>query len=358
MSTTSATSGASDKRVISLQALRGIAAGMVVLAHCVEHAPGDGGNTALLTGRFGVEIFFVISGFVIAYVAGEGRFDPMQFMSRRIWRVVPLYWVLTLVVAGAALLTPGNFNTTRFSPSYLLSSLAFIPAYLPGTHDLRPLFKLGWTLNYEMFFYLAVAALFWCRTMKQRAAILSCGMLSLAAASMVLPRGGLVGFYANLNLLPFVVGLGLAVAWRAQLFERLPRFARYAAATIALTSTLRFYFVPFAETKHLGGHMLMTIAAAAIGIAALAHERQARSLGAAKWLGDISYSLYLTHMFVVGVAWAMLKRLHVTPFTLVGAVAVLATFAGSLAVAHFTFCLFERPLMRLRLRSTPATAVI
>ena len=76
----------------SIQILRGVAAGLVVIAHVIEHADWVSGDPVLITGRFGVDIFFVISGFIITYITGDGPFDPKVFAIRRIFRVVPLYW--------------------------------------------------------------------------------------------------------------------------------------------------------------------------------------------------------------------------------------------------------------------------
>ena len=74
----------------SIQALRGLAASLVVIAHIFEHPSRGDANALLLTGRFGVEIFFIISGFVMTHVAGEGAFSPGPFAVRRIMRIVPL----------------------------------------------------------------------------------------------------------------------------------------------------------------------------------------------------------------------------------------------------------------------------
>ncbi|EZP69692.1 Acyltransferase 3 [Sphingomonas paucimobilis] len=340
--------GGVKARIQSLQALRGFAAGMVVVAHSIEHAPGKSIDPVTLSGRFGVDIFFVISGFVILYVAGDGRFRPFSFLNRRFWRIVPLYWALTFVVAALAIVLPSIFRTTQFDAVYLLKSLLFIPAALPGTDDWRPLFKLGWTLNYEIFFYLAVGLLFWCRSMVQRAAVLTAILGALMALSFALPTSwGLLRFYANLNMLPFLAGVWLAVLWRLGVIQRRgPLFAR-AAVLLAAVATFYFFQIPFWTTKRFDGHLLMSLTATLIGLAALCHERELSRLKASEWLGDISYSLYLVHMFVVGIGWAILNRLGVAPGTPLAILGVVAMIITSLVAATIVYYLFEKPLMRL-----------
>lgn len=333
-------------RLVSVQALRGVAAFLVVVAHAIEHAPGRSGDAILLTGRFGVEIFFVISGVVILLAAGAGTFSPVKFMARRIWRVVPLYWLTTALFAVMAFALPKLFRTTLFDAEYLLRSLFFIPMPLPGGTDWRPLFKLGWTLNYEMFFYALMALLFWCASMKQRAVALTLILGAFAGASFVLPaKSGILAFYANLNVLPFICGVWLAI-WVATGLVR-GREMRWALLALAALLTALFYQLPFALTKDLGGHALMTLTALFIVAAALCFEQALSRFGASKWIGDISYSLYLTHMFVLGIAWAVLGKLGIEPGTVLGGVGTVGMILASLVVADLSYRFFERPLLNL-----------
>jgi exopolysaccharide production protein ExoZ len=336
-----------QERVSSLQGLRGAAAALVVFAHAIEHAPGTAINPIVLTGRFGVEIFFVISGFVISYVAGERQFAPWIFIQRRIWRVAPLYWALTLVVGLSALIAPALYKTTRFDLSYLIKSLLFLPAPLPGTEDYRPIFKLGWTLNYEMFFYVAVALLFWCSNQVLRAVILTLAFGALMLGSFIPDLPGAVEFYANLNLLPFVAGVWLAVMWRKRVFQELPQPVAMGLAALATVVTVFFYFTPFEETKTPAGHLLMAGSAVLISTAALAWERIFQNSRFSTWLGDISYSLYLSHMFLIGAGWAVFNKLGLEPLSVMGAVFVAALFFGSIVFAAIVYQLVEKPLGRL-----------
>lgn len=318
---------------------------MVVSAHAIEHGLKNAPGAVPLTSRFGVEIFFIISGFVITHVVGDARFDAKHFLIRRIWRVAPLYWLTTLLVAAMAVMMPQIFLTTAFDLSYFLKSLFFIPDPLPGTHDWRPLFKLGWTLNYEIFFYAAMASLFWCNSMVRRAQLLTLFLSLLVALAFVLPPRTFITYYANLNLIPFIVGIWFAVAWRKGIFDRAPAWISPGLALMSVVITLTFYSLPPIEAKrHLTGHVIMMTAAALITLTTLSLEHRVRASHVSIWLGDISYSLYLTHMFVIGLGWAIVNRLHLAPLLL--PVGVLAMIFMSLAVAQVSYMWVERPLMK------------
>jgi peptidoglycan/LPS O-acetylase OafA/YrhL len=142
----------------SIQALRGIAALMVVLFHLriVEGKYGQDGN--LLGAMFayadsGVDLFFMLSGFVMTSIAAGSYGSPRNagdFLARRGWRVLPLYWFYTTLVVALMLLMPGMANSAYQDQSILASYLLWPQAQLP-------LLTVGWTLIHEAFFYLLMA---------------------------------------------------------------------------------------------------------------------------------------------------------------------------------------------------------
>lgn len=335
-------------RLSSIQILRGVAAFLVVIAHVIEHPLTQIPNAVFVTGRFGVEIFFVISGFIIMYVTPDGPFAPFGFAARRILRIVPLYWACTVAVFALAIVAPSAFKQTTADWNYLLHSLAFVPMPRPGSlDDWRPLLKLGWSLQYEMFFYLLIALLFWCHSRMQRAVVVTALLVPLVLASLVVePRADLVAHYANVNHMGFIVGVWLAVAHRAGVFDRIRAgaFAPAAAvATVAVAATAVLYGETMPEILGIVDHTPMTIAAAAIVATGLYAEAWSRGRNAVlERVGDWSYSLYLTHMFVVGAAWSVAGKLHLaSPIALVGL--GIGTVAVSLVVAAVSWRLIEVP---------------
>jgi exopolysaccharide production protein ExoZ len=334
----------------SIQALRGLAASLVVIAHIFEHPSRGDPNALLLTGRFGVEIFFVISGFVMTHVAGEGAFSPWAFAVRRILRIVPLYWVCTLLVFAVALVAPALFKTTTADVKHLVLSLFFIPAPDPqAASDWRPLFKLGWTLNYEMFFYAALTLLFWCRKRIQRSVILTVALGALVLLSFAIPpKASILAFYANIALIPFLVGVWLAEA--SALFKRVPRWGQVALIAAAAVSTAWVYQLPFESMRDLAPHLVMTLAAALIVAAGLACERRFATRGLMQMVGNSSYSLYLTHMFVVGAAWAALERVNLPVAAHWGLTPLI--YGAALVTAYGSYRVIELPFNKLAHRLT------
>src|SRR5262249_39672775 len=151
----------------SLQALRAVAALSVVLYHI----------DFIGRGAFGVDIFFVLSGFIICHVTAA---DRQHFLLKRLIRIVPLYWARTLVVCALALAAPRLLQTTSDSWMGLLKSLFFIP-YEKESGRVYPVLFLGWTLNYEMFFYVVFSIALALRP--ALAPLLSAGVLAAFVAA-------------------------------------------------------------------------------------------------------------------------------------------------------------------------------
>ena len=147
-----------------VQALRAVAAFAVVLGHSMNYlGRGHGAVPGMLTefqGAVGVDLFFVISGFVMTISSGRllTRPRPTQvFLWRRVLRVVPLYWLLTVVKLFVLAALPRFDVTTRWPSTWnVVSSILFLPS-LNGIGEIRPVITLGWTLNFEMMFYLLFA---------------------------------------------------------------------------------------------------------------------------------------------------------------------------------------------------------
>jgi peptidoglycan/LPS O-acetylase OafA/YrhL len=209
-------SGSSTGRNAGIQWMRALAALLVVVDHglftLIDKAGGDPqwGPFAASLGGTGVELFFVISGFVMI-VSSTGRFGSgavAQFIRRRLTRIVPLYWLATAVYATKLVLVgdaPSVPNLAR--------SLFFVP-YLNLQGEMHPVYGLGWTLNHEVFFYAVFAVgLLW--SLRATLAITAVTLGALVGFGFGLgeagstPFGQALFFWSRPIVLFFLVGMAL-----------------------------------------------------------------------------------------------------------------------------------------------------
>ena len=152
-------------KLSGIQILRGLAASLVVILHILASMDSYY-HTNLIDSlpslasflESGVDIFFVISGFIMFAVTKNkfGQGYAWTFIKKRIFRVLPLYWAFTFFYVGLLLTIPSAFQTSSFDLHKLIQSLLFIPHY-NNSGDAMPVVSLGWTLNFEMYFYLCFA---------------------------------------------------------------------------------------------------------------------------------------------------------------------------------------------------------
>lgn len=188
-----------NQKFESVQSLRGIAALFVLMQHICF----------IERGSFGVDIFFLISGFIIMYVTEK---DVEHFIIKRVIRIIPLYYAMTLISYAALLVAPGLFDQTVASPVYLVKSLLFIPFSLSGVT--QPLLRVGWTVNYEVLFYVlffVAMKISW----RYRAVICAGMLVVLAVIGIWVPDGvEPLSFWTDSIILEFAIGMGLFYVFR------------------------------------------------------------------------------------------------------------------------------------------------
>ena len=168
----------------SIQYLRALAALGVVIFHAspAEHP--------FMVGNAGVDIFFVISGFIMWSITEERPASPAAFLKDRLIRIAPLYWLLTTLLVVGALVVPKLFPNLRIDLPYVAGSFLFVPMRPPGSTGADPIWPVlvqGWTLNYEMFFYVLFSLCLFLRPSLRLAAI-SLTLLCCVMAGPVLRR--------------------------------------------------------------------------------------------------------------------------------------------------------------------------
>lgn len=140
--------------IYNIQILRAIAAIIVIAFHTVLAAENYNFNTNLFShitiwGASGVDIFFVISGFIMIYIQNKKKKTPLEFWKDRIERIVPLYWALIFLITFLLLIFPQGFNDLKINSEIFLRSITFT-SYISEN---IPILYVGWTLEYEMLFY-------------------------------------------------------------------------------------------------------------------------------------------------------------------------------------------------------------
>jgi len=351
-------SGTPRTQLLSIQYLRGLAALSVLVTHALQWPLAEMNIVLLKTGRLGVEVFFVISGFIITTIAGDGRFNPREFLVRRGFRILPAYWAATFLITILAIAIPAQFRTTIPTTEGLIKSLLFIPSLEPKA----PLLLLGWSLNFEVFFYLLFASLFFLRSEARTLVLLGIFTLLVGIGQFATGLSHVEAIYTSPSLIGFSLGTILAQAYRHGLFARFYAQLRWATIAAPCVLLVAFYVVDWngAEEIALWKHVLMSSTALSIVLLGLNHEAagEVTHVKSLKYIGDISYSVYLFHLFAVGAIWAISKRLFDAHQPLVyssfATLAVLAGLAIGLVCHHF----IEKPFLAggpKRSRAVPAT---
>jgi exopolysaccharide production protein ExoZ len=297
----------SSPTIHGIQLLRAVAATAVMIFHVsfdIEHNVSPAGSLPDLgQGAAGVDLFFVISGFVMVY-SSERLFGrpkaSLLFISRRIARIVPLYWLMTSLMLVYVLAR--GFGPSDASPAQALASYFFIPYWRPsGVID--PLYGIGWTLNYEMFFYVVFAVAVAAR---REIAVVSVGAV-LAAFVLVVSLNdhipGQIAYLANPRVLEFVFGMGIASLYRAGV--RVSVGVSLILVASAIAEAIWWDALP--HWIGWGVPALQVVAAFAL------LDQTLSFVPLIERLGDASYALYLTHPAVISVARALSQKGYLTP---------------------------------------------
>jgi exopolysaccharide production protein ExoZ len=302
----------------SLQFLRAIAAVGVVFFH--EFL----GQFTI--GAAGVDIFFVMSGFLIGKIGLKEK--PREFFLKRLIRIAPLYWLITFFMCLGAFI-PGMYSHFSFNGDQLLQSLLFIP-YYNQVGDIYPLVVPGWTLNYEMFFYVIFSLALLTRW-PTRVFLVSMAVLP-AIGYILKPEAAPFKIWTDPLLLEFIAGFLISqcpVTKNAKIGSGLMLFGLAAFA-------IQFYF----NQDNMPRIILWGIPAAALVWGALIIEtaKQWPKLRALEIIGDSSYSLYLIHGIVISFVhkfWGHELWIQLP-----------AVFVGSIGAAYLCWRYIEIPINR------------
>ena len=322
----------------NIQILRFFAAAAVLTGHAGDLFIPGANQFRAIPWSAGVDIFFVISGFVMTYLT-QGQFGragaSRTFLVRRIIRIAPPYWLFTMLMVATVLLFGGHVKNTTLDPAVAVTSFLFIP-WPRADGQLNPLLSQGWTLNYEAFFYLAFAsALFFRRGLWWLVA----AFLLLASLHFTIPDAWFaLKFWTNPIILEFVGGIGLGLlflrGWRLPFWGG-PALAAVAAAVFIGTGAMEPGLVR--RIVHIGLPALLLCASLALAQEPRSTGPLRRALVAG---GDSSYTLYLSHTFTLNAALLAWRAAGAD----MPIVAMIAAIILSIAAAALIYRRIERPM--------------
>lgn len=321
----------------NVQLLRSLAAFSVVAAHL--GAVGKLPATAFVEpyngfyGAAGVDVFFVISGFIMVYITRDDA-RPALFLLSRFARIYPLWWAISIGAAPATLLIIAGRSIDN--ADHLLRSLFLFPAGSEGGKLVFPVVGVGWTLTYELFFYLAFAGalatgrqLLWAKV--------SAILIAAYLLHFLLPAGTARAFLSDPIYLEFIFGMIVAELYFARRL-RAPLVAVFVAAAAAL-----LWAAPSAPEDYVSTRVLWwgLPAAAVLTLALMLENKNIRAPRFAVFLGNASYATYLMQYFTVFFLPALLFQWlgPLTPWTWVALILIAAQIIGCVV-----YILIDRPL--------------
>lgn len=336
----------SSSSLISIQILRGIAALFVVFYH-VYLIGADNNYLGVKVfedfsqpGKLGVNLFFVLSGFIICFAHSSdfGKSDRiLSYIKKRVIRIYPPYWVFSAFYIAAAYAGLG-YADFEWSFSNLFSSFALFQF----NQELSLPLKVGWTLFYEMLFYFIFIAVFFSAKMTAVLFMIWAAVLAFLAIRGVDTDYRLLASW-NLNFLA-----GCAAYY---IYSRSSKPIAYPSVLVGLLGIAYGIYSADFDSSPLSQSNVISMFSLAIGFGALVlglalldrFFTSARG-GFFAMLGDASYSIYLVHSAAVSLFYIVAKRIGI--YAVGGEIlyALCVVFALSVGILAYFVC--ERPMLK------------
>jgi exopolysaccharide production protein ExoZ len=344
-------------KIQNIQALRGIAVLLVVLMHSLHIEQKYGGAQSILPhffqfGMAGVDLFFVISGFVMVTVT-RGKFQnpraSLRFTYHRMARIYPTYWVYTLLLLIVYFIRPTWINAAGGNQVDILASFLLLPSHI------LPLVVVGWTLIHEVYFYLVFAVILLLVPERRLAyAVVLWGCAVSLVNSLSHSNSPWVSLISHPLTLEFIGGCLIAIVhFSTDVKVRTETLLLLATAGAAVS------FGGFQYYQHVTGSVILSDwwRVAILGIPALAvvyclsnAEKNGYVIHSALVLvGDASYSIYLSHILTLS-TFGRMWSLFATDTLVDNFIMVPALYGLVLLVGFLSYRMVEKPLLRLSRR--------
>lgn len=310
--------------ILNLQYLRAFAAINVVLFHIIGTATAYGYKPNFFSylegwGSNGVDIFFVISGFVMYYIQYHKKRSSIEFFKLRLVRILPMYWFVTFIVIAAMYSLPStNFNNSPPEFQKIIESLFFLSGAMSKE---TPIVYVGWTLEWEILFYLIISFSLFFKTKFQSIGfvILTLFLISYFSREYIVLEflyGMLVAFTffnfklsKNFGLILFILGFTLLILTLALDFDKQNRFLFWGGPSMLIV--LGAVFAPQINNRFM------------------------------RYLGDSSYSIYLIQMLTIPLFYKILSKFRLfTNTDLLTILCLLVSIFGGVLM----YKLIEKPI--------------
>ncbi|WP_205508284.1 acyltransferase family protein [Longitalea arenae] len=329
-----------DANIESVQIMRGFAALLVVLLH-ISIKGAQYGNDALkgfTIGEAGVDLFFIISGYIMCVSTIGREMNFGQFMMHRVRRILPLYWLTTTIGLIIFLYRPEIINTSGGETS-IWASYTLIP------NGKRYLNSNGWTLSYEFVFYILFGLLIHRGTYKamQLSSVL---LVIMAAAGLLFAYPGHTFHFLTSNLfLEFVYGMGIFYLFNKKIIRPNTAMGLVLCILGVLLLVAEMYFhVPGQQESRawLWGIPMLMVFTGFLNLEGFIKGSRSRIKKLLLEAGNSSYSLYLFHPFTLSGTAMCLKRLGIAynPYLF-----AFILFTVTVTAGYLVYIYIERPLV-------------
>lgn len=286
---------------------------MVVFLHTMAKSENSGMyDNFFHVGSSGVDLFFIISGYIIVYITENRKPSPRYFIVSRVERVYPTYLIVTLAALCVYIVAPSMINAS--GDTSLIMSFFYIPI-----EDHLMLVQVGWTLIYEMFFYF-IFFLSMIINFKNRIAICSIFIVIIALTFNKFEIYQLK-YLSNTIIVEFIYGM-----LSFHIIKKINNI-KLSLFMIALgLISLYIYRDTFSDRFIYYGIPMLLLFMGVVSIEVNNKVKIESKL--LKLLGDASYSIYLTHLFSIGIAFLIFRKLNIEPILFVLTSILLSAIGG------------------------------
>ena len=336
-------------QLLTIQAARGVAANLVVLSHLsiveAKYTRGDVLPACTFYGIAGVDLFFVLSGFIMVAVAGHYT-GPFDFLWRRATRIYPTYWLISLPLLALAIVAPTFINSSIQTPISLWRSFLLIP------DRTLPLLAVCWTLVHELYFYL-VFSIFLALRIPIWAGVIGWGVILLLIVAIfpdqlaVMP---LLRVATSPLTLEFMMGLTVGLLWTRRWAAGAILAGVLGLAGLMLSIVYIAPILSLSTNPHLDGWRVVIFGIpSALVVYTITGFEPLRALLRPKTLmvalGDWSYSTYLVHVLVMSAVGRMLFLFAPNGGVSASVTLIAVGLVAANLVGAGVHTLFERPVL-------------